>query len=85
MTAEQWSAVSVAEEDNPSCQHHWVIQDDLGPSSRGICRVCGEVKKFKNYLGTSHWGDENPKGESRVSLLGKAAQIRMIPEDENDF
>ena len=39
------------------CQHHWVIQAADGPTSSGVCRVCGEAKDFNNYVETATWGD----------------------------
>lgn len=39
------------------CQHHWVIQAADGPTSPGLCRVCGETRDFKNYVETATWGD----------------------------
>ena len=39
------------------CQHHWVIQAADGPTSPGLCQVCGEAKDFKNYVETATWGD----------------------------
>ena len=39
------------------CQHHWVIQAADGPTSSGVCRVCGEAKEFNNYVETATWGD----------------------------
>lgn len=30
--------------------HRWVIEEARGPKSRGICKVCGEEKLFKNWL-----------------------------------
>ena len=32
------------------CHHHWVIGNADGRVSRGVCRVCGARKEFKNYL-----------------------------------
>ena len=40
-----------------ACQHHWLIQAADGPTSPGVCRVCGETKDFKNYVETATWGD----------------------------
>jgi len=40
-----------------ACQHHWMIQAADGPTSAGICRLCGETKDFKNYVETASWGD----------------------------
>ena len=39
------------------CRHHWLIQAADGPTSPGICRICGEARDFKNYVETASWGD----------------------------
>ena len=39
------------------CQHHWLIKAADGPTSPGVCQVCGETKDFKNYVETATWGD----------------------------
>lgn len=67
------------------CSHHWVIQEGDGPTSAGVCRLCGELKQFKNYLEASHWGDEKARGESRTNLLGRPTRTRVILEDDEDF
>ncbi len=28
--------------------HHWLIQCANGPTSRGVCKFCGESRKFRN-------------------------------------
>jgi hypothetical protein len=33
-----------------ACKHHWVIEPPDGPTSKGVCKVCGEVKVFDNIL-----------------------------------
>jgi hypothetical protein len=30
--------------------HHWVIEEANGAESRGVCKVCREVKAFRNWL-----------------------------------
>jgi hypothetical protein len=30
--------------------HHWVIEEANGPQSAGVCKVCRQVKSFKNWL-----------------------------------
>ena len=30
--------------------HHWRIEEANGPTSRGYCRLCGEVREFRNWL-----------------------------------
>lgn len=39
------------------CRHHWLIQAADGPTSGGVCRICGETREFKNYVETATWGD----------------------------
>ncbi len=56
---QQAEAVPVLEvsEGSLDCQHHWLIQAADGPTSPGVCRVCGEGRDFKNYVETATWGD----------------------------
>ncbi|GMV86965.1 MAG: hypothetical protein AMXMBFR80_28180 [Dehalococcoidia bacterium] len=34
----------------PDHFHRWRIEEPNGPVSRGVCRVCGAEKQFKNWL-----------------------------------
>ena len=34
---------------NSTCRHHWIIQPAFG-LVKGVCRRCGEVREFDNYL-----------------------------------
>ena len=40
------------------CHHHWVIDRPNGPTSRGLCRTCGERRDFLNYSEGSAWGSD---------------------------
>ena len=82
--SEELSGLSVAEDTLPSCQHHWVIQDSDGPNSVGVCRLCGALKQFKNFVEASHWGDDRSRSESRSNLLGRPARSKAILEDDED-
>ena len=33
-----------------TCKHHWLIEPPDGPTSKGVCKLCGEVKVFDNVL-----------------------------------
>ena len=44
------------------CHHHWVIEPANGPMSRGVCRLCQEVREFENSINESRW-----KVESRAN------------------
>ena len=33
---------------NDKCSHHWIIEASNGPTSMGICKLCGAERKFFN-------------------------------------
>lgn len=37
------------------CSHHWVIDSPNGPTSNGVCKLCGARQDFVNSLGTVGW------------------------------
>lgn len=46
------------EDDNGApCSHHWVIDSANGPISRGVCRLCQEVREFENSPNIQLWGN----------------------------
>ena len=32
------------------CSHHWLIESPKGPTSKGVCKLCGATKEFNNQL-----------------------------------
>lgn len=42
-----------------NCCHHWIIDVATDPLSKGVCRLCGEEKLFRNQL---HWDEVFPEG-----------------------
>ena len=38
-----------------ACEHYWLIESPNGPTSAGVCQVCGETRDFANYLESSAW------------------------------
>jgi hypothetical protein len=34
----------------PDHAHHWLIEEANGPSSVGICKRCGQIRAFKNWI-----------------------------------
>ena len=35
------------------CRHYWVIESAEGPTSKGVCKLCGAEKEFFNsFYGT---------------------------------
>ena len=60
------------------CRHHWVIQPADGPVSNGSCQICGENRKFKNYVESATWG------ESRIASKNSSATVYSTSDDEDD-
>lgn len=64
-----------------SCQHEWMIDSPNGPSSHGICHLCGVEKDFPNYIEGSAWGyDVSSEQNNRPSGVG----IKQIPRIEDE-
>lgn len=52
-----------------ACKHHWIIETATGPTSTGVCKLCGAVKEFQNYWHGSSWERDVPKSvEITVSV-----------------
>jgi hypothetical protein len=48
------------------CRHYWIIESPNGPTSRGVCKLCGAEKEFQNFFPDSWWaGDISPLLEPR--------------------
>jgi hypothetical protein len=50
------------ESTEPTCQHHWVIESPRGALSSGRCKVCGEIREFRNSTTDYVWDDDSGKG-----------------------
>lgn len=33
-----------------TCRHHWKIEEAQGPTSRGVCKLCGMNREFLNTI-----------------------------------
>ena len=78
---------NVAEEltEASACRHQWMIDAPAGPSSLGVCRVCGEERHFQNYIEGSAWGYdvslEHLSGGSRYPTGNKSNHRKELAED----
>jgi len=70
----------------PACRHQWLIDAPAGPSSKGVCRACGEERQFQNYIEGSAWGYdislEQLSGGSRYPTGGKSQATKGLAEDD---
>ena len=61
------------------CNHYWIIETAHGPTSKGVCKHCGEEKEFLNSWQDSLW-------DSDISTLLNLPNVPdMGPEGETDF
>ena len=44
------------------CKHHWMIESPNGPTSLGVCKICGERSEFNNSVQGSGWDRANVQG-----------------------
>jgi hypothetical protein len=48
-----------------TCQHFWLIDPALGPTSQGACKYCGQKKIFLNIV------EDNQPKENLSRFFGK--------------
>jgi hypothetical protein len=48
-----------------TCQHFWLIDPAFGPTSRGVCKYCGQKKIFLNIV------EDNQPKENLSRFFGK--------------
>ncbi len=56
-----------------ACRHWWVIGDNDGPTSIGVCKLCGAVKEHPNVVDwtrvVSRWGPNGVSPNFPISSL----------------
>jgi len=56
------------------CRHHWLIESAQGPTSMGMCKLCGAQREFKNSATDFLWEDE-PLSELSHGGWGKSREF----------
>ena len=83
-SSSDWGAGSEVLE-APPCRHQWLIDSPAGPSSKGMCRLCGEERDFQNYIEGSSWGYdislEQLAGGSRIPTKAATRDEKNLAED----
>ena len=51
-----------------TCQHHWLIEEAQGPTSRGVCKRCGARRDFLNSI------------PEEVALQPRDKRVLKLPE-----
>ena len=58
-TVELSQGISHVEE----CVHFWIIDTPSGPTSQGVCKLCGKNQLFRNSVSSSAWNKGIAKRE----------------------
>lgn len=62
------------------CRHHWLIETPRGATSKGVCKLCGAAKEFRNSA-DSYW-DEEALADLGSSRWGRSSPAKLVPDDE---
>ena len=54
------------EEEAPQCRHHWVIESPQGATSLGRCKLCEEVREFRNSAADTLWEGDPMRSAGRM-------------------
>ena len=54
---------------NVVCSHHWVIASPNGPTSVGVCKLCGVEREFRNSLPGGGWERDAAELKTREDLV----------------
>lgn len=55
------------------CTHRWRIEEPNGPTARGVCRHCGEHRRFPTADAADRWAPENDADRQRKRAGIRAA------------
>jgi hypothetical protein len=67
----------IEQEDAPVCKHHWLIETPHGATSMGRCKICGEVKDFRNSASDTLWEGDPMRS---ISKMGGGASRPVVRE-----
>ncbi len=70
----------VEEPQEPTCRHHWVIESPHGATSFGHCKVCDEVREFRNSAGDSMWEGDPMRSIGKMSGGNRPAVPAATPQ-----
>ena len=56
------------------CPHYWLIEPPKGPTSMGICKLCGAIREFDNQFSVQHGRPMQTDLESPKKELVKERQ-----------
>ena len=79
MVIEPISPEAVVEQEVPTCRHHWVIESPHGATSMGRCKVCSEVREFRNSAADTLWEGDPMASISKMGSGGSRPVVQEKP------
>ena len=67
--------IETQEDEAPQCRHHWVIESPQGATSTGRCKLCNEVREFRNSAVDTLW-EGDPMAS--ISKMGGGANRPVV-------
>jgi len=67
--------------EQPQCRHHWLIETPQGATSKGVCKLCGAVREFRNAVSATYWESDS----SDLGEWGRRSRSFNIASDEDEF
>lgn len=64
------------------CQHHWIIDTPNGPTSNGVCRLCGAKRDFQNCMDGRPWEDDIRLEEVSSGSRYPGGGLPQSPDDD---
>ncbi len=67
-----------------ACPHYWVIESANGPTSHGICKICGEKREFRNswyeFVAAKKHGADSPEIAKAVDEAEEDESKELVAE-----
>jgi hypothetical protein len=73
-----------AEEAVVQCKHHWVIESPHGATSQGVCKICHEVREFRNSAADSMWEGDPMASANRLASASQREPALAAPTITRD-
>ena len=68
MVQQVFRTIPEGQRDHSACRHFWIIDPPTDRVSQGICRLCGDVRQFKNFIESAPWGEDASPAAATMKL-----------------
>ena len=79
MVIESFVPEAVAEQEAPTCRHHWIIESPQGATSAGRCKICNETREFRNSTADTLWEGDPMASISKMGSGGSRPVVQQKP------